>query len=291
MDLKWIQTFVHAAAHENFRRTSEELFISQPTVTIQIKQLEQYLGSPLFKRIGRRVELTEEGHRFLPHAKHLLSVHEEGLQELHRFKQGYSRRLNLAVSPLVAAYLIPHVLNRYVSANPDVEVQVQVLESKQIADAVLQDQVDLGLSRLWASDARLTCDILGEDEVVLVAPHDGYDAESATPLHLGDLLATHMLLTYNHPEYWEPLMQELQTRYRYIRTMLVTQVHVTKRFIEEGLGISFLPEITIRRERMEGRLLQVDCPELMLPTARTYAIMKHDVTEGRRFLEFFRGFM
>ncbi|SYX87317.1 LysR family transcriptional regulator [Paenibacillus alvei] len=291
MDLKWIQTFVHAAAHENFRRTSEELFISQPTVTIQIKQLEQYLGSSLFKRVGRRVELTEEGRRFLPHAKHLLSVHEEGLQELHRFKQGYTRRLNLAVSPLVAAYLIPHVLNRYVHANPDVEVQVQVLESKQIADAVLQDQVDLGLSRMWASDARLTCDILGEDEVVLVAPHDGHDAETASPLQLGDLLANHMLLTYNHPEYWDSLMQELQTRYRYMRTMLVTQVHVTKRFIEEGLGISFLPEITIRRERMEGRLLQVDCSELMLPTARTYAVMKHNVTEGQRFLEFFRGFM
>ncbi|MCE5168433.1 LysR family transcriptional regulator [Paenibacillus profundus] len=291
MDLKWIHTFVHAAAHENFRRTAEDLYISQPTVTIQMKQLEQYLGCQLFTRVGRRVQLTEAGRRFLPHAKHLLDVHKEGLQDLLRFKQGFSRSLNLAVSPLVAAYLIPHVLSQYVDTNPDVEIQVQVLESKHIADAVLQNQVDLGLSRMWANDDSLSCEVLGEDRVILVAPHDGYDNEVAAPLDLEELLARHMLLTYNHPEYWEPIMQELQMRYPYLRTMLVTQVHVTKRFIEEGLGISFLPEITVRRERMEGRLLQVDCPELKLPTARTYAIMKRDVTEGRRFLDFFRSFM
>ncbi|MBN3524607.1 LysR family transcriptional regulator [Paenibacillus apiarius] len=291
MDLKWIHTFVHAAAQENFRRTAEELYISQPTVTIQMKQLEQYLGCQLFARVGRRVQLTEEGRRFLPHAKHLLDVHQEGLQDLLRFKQGFSRSLNLAVSPLVAAYLIPHVLSQYVAANPDVEIQVQVLESKHIADAVLQNQVDLGLSRMWASDDRLSCEVMGEDQVILVAPHDGYDNEGAAPLELEELLARHMLLTYNHPEYWEPVMQDLQMRYPYMRTMLVTQVHVTKRFIEEGLGISFLPEITVRRERMEGRLLQVDCPEMNLPTTRTYSIMKRDVTEGRLFLDFFRTFM
>jgi LysR family transcriptional repressor of citA len=290
MEFKWLETFINAAKNENFRQTSNELYISQPTVTVHIKLLEEYLGCKLFDRTGRKVRLTEEGKRFLPHALELLRVHEAGLADLHRFRQGYNKRLTIAVSPLVAASIIPFILGQYVSKFPEVEVNVQVLESKDIASAVLEDSVHIGLSRMHVHHKDLVCTALAEDKVILVAPHDGRDSETAPPIEVGELFAQHIILTHNHPEYWDDLLRQIKQRYKRIRTMVVSQVNVTKRFIEEGFGISFLPEVTVRRELMEGRLLEVHCPELVLPKTRTYAIIKQQHSQGTHFLQFMNGF-
>ncbi|WP_028399148.1 LysR family transcriptional regulator [Ectobacillus panaciterrae] len=290
MELKWLETFVSAARTENFRQTSNELYISQPTVTVHIKLLEEHLGCRLFDRTGRKVKLTEEGRLFLSHAKELMRVHEAGVQELQSYIQGYRKRLDIAVSPLIAASIIPFLLARYVEAFPEVEVNVQVLESKDIASAVLNDEVHIGFSRMHVNHQELACTVLAEDKVILVSPHDGRDSESAPPLELEDVLQQYIILTHNHPEYWDNLLGQVKRQYKNVRTMVVSQVHVTKRFIEEGFGISFLPETTVRRELLEGRLLEVHCKDIVLPTARTYAVAKHQRSAGNAFLEFISQF-
>ncbi|MFD3448742.1 LysR family transcriptional regulator [Microbacteriaceae bacterium 4G12] len=290
MDLKWLETFISAAQNENFRKTSHELYISQPTVTVHIKSLETYLGFPLFERTGRKVKLTEEGKRFLPHAQNVLRTHEEGIQDLQRFRQGYTKQLSLAVSPLIASSTMPFLLSKYVAQFPEVEVEVQVVESKEIAAAVLEERVNIGLSRMHANHADLSCTVLAEDDVILVAPHDGSDSEFALPLEPEDLFQEHIILTHNHPEYWDDLLRQIKMHYNHIRTMTVSQVHITKRFIEEGFGVSFLPKITVRRELMEGRLLEVYCKDLILPKTKTYAVTKGEHTQGKHFLEFISQF-
>jgi LysR family transcriptional repressor of citA len=175
-------------------------------------------------------------------------------------------------------------------AFPEVEVNVQVLESKDIAVAVLKDEVHIGFSRLRTNQTELVCEILAEDKIVLVAPHDGQDSESALPIDPEELFERHIILTHNHPEYGDNLLIQVKRRYKNIRTMVVSQVHVTKRFIEEGLGVSFLPEITVRRELLEGRLLEVYFKDFLMPTARTYVVAKHTHSEGSKFLEFISKF-
>jgi LysR family transcriptional repressor of citA len=78
MELKWIETFLSAARTENFRKTANELYVSQPTVTVHIKLLEEHLGYELFSRAGRRIRITEEGRLFLPYAEEMLRTYEAG---------------------------------------------------------------------------------------------------------------------------------------------------------------------------------------------------------------------
>ncbi|MBA4536275.1 LysR family transcriptional regulator [Bacillus aquiflavi] len=290
MDFKWLHTFITAAKYENFRKTAEELFISQPSVTVHIKLLEEEIGCILFKRGGRKVSLTEEGRKFLPHAKQLLIKYEESLADLMRFRQGYMHKLTIAISPLIAESIMPFILKRYITFNPEIEISVQVLESKEIATAVLNGDVDLGLSRLHVQDANLICKTLYEDPVVLIVPHDGKDSETAPPLDAEELLTTHYLITHNHPEYWDRLLAALRVQIPTIRTMAVSQVYVTKRFIIEGLGVSFLPSSTVRRELLEGRLLEAPCPFIQLPIAKTYAILKYEHPQETHFLQFLSQF-
>ncbi|MDQ0221282.1 LysR family transcriptional repressor of citA [Peribacillus cavernae] len=288
--MKWIKTFVIAAKYENFRMASEKLFISQPSVTVHIKLLENYIGSRLFERIGRKVVLTEEGRRFLPHAQKILSVHSEGMTDLENFKQGFSRKLTIAISPLIAASIMPFILRNYMHDYPQISIDIQVLESKDVLASVLSGEADCGLSRMNVTHTDLTCLPLYEDPVILVAPHDGWDSENSPPIDIEELFSTYRIMSHNHPEYWDHLLLDIKRNYPEIRTMVVSQVHVTKKFIEEGLGISFLPISTVRRELMEGRLLEVRNHSIALPSSHSYFVTKYDHSEGRQFFKFLKRF-
>lgn len=290
MEFSWIQTFITAAECENFRRTAEILYISQPSVSVHIKLLEQELGVLLFQREGRKIKLTEEGRVYLQQAKELLAVYQNGLVKLNSFQQGFTAHFTLAISPLIADTILPYVLKRYCNHYPEVEISVKILESSDIEEAVLSEKVDLGLSCLSSTHKDLNCQLLYNDKVLLVAPHDGIDSESALPLDEEEVLTANYLLTHNHPVYWDSLCKSVKAKYPGIRMMEVSQIHITKRFIVEGLGVSFLPASTVRREMLEGRLLEVDCPSIPLPEANTYAIMKYSHTKQNEFITFLSQF-
>ena len=290
MEFQWLNTFVTAADCGNFRRTAELLFISQPSVTVHIKQLEKELGILLFHREGRKIKLTEEGKRYLLHAKKLLEVYQKGLEDLNTFSQGYTRKLTLGISPLIADTILPYVIKSYTKQYPEVEISVKIIESVEIEQAVLREEVDLGLSCLNSTNQSLICKLLAKDNVILVAPHDGRDSESAPPLDEEEVLTTNYLLTHNHPGYWDLLSRVVKSKYPSVRMMKVSQVHITKRFIIEGLGVSFLPTSTVRRELLEGRLIEVHCESINLPEANTYAIMKYEHSKQIEFLKFISNF-
>ncbi len=290
MEFQWLNTFIVAAECGNFRRTAELLYISQPSVTVHIKQLEKELGLQLFEREGKKVKLTEAGRRYLHHAKRLQEVYQGGLEDLHSLSQGYTTQLTLAISPLIADTVLPYVLKSYTNQHPEVEISIKIVESAEIEQSVLKEEVDLGLSCLNSSHPDLITRLLYHDRVILVAPHDGRDAETAPPLDEEELLTSNYLITHNHPGYWDGLCKEIKTKYPSVRMMKVSQVHITKRFIIEGLGVSFLPTSTVRRELLEGRLLEVDCHTIHLPEANTYAIMKYGHSKQKEFLKFISNY-
>lgn len=286
MEFQWLNTFITAAECGNFRRTADILYISQPSVTVHIKQLEKELGIQLFDREGKKIKLTEAGKRYLVHARKLLEVYQGGLEDLHSFTQGYTSQLSLAISPLIADTILPYVLKSYTKHYPEVEITVKIIESTEIEQAVLKEEVDIGLSCLNSSNPNVISELLYKDRVIFVAPHDGREAENAPPLEEEEVLTTNYLLTHNHPGYWDDLCMEVKRKYPGVKMMKVSQVHITKRFIIEGLGVSFLPTSTVRRELLEGSLLEVDCPTIHLPEANTYAIMKYDHSKQKEFLQF-----
>ncbi|MBO8141503.1 MAG: LysR family transcriptional regulator [Firmicutes bacterium] len=272
MDLRLVRTFVAAAERLNFRRAAEQLFLSQPTVTKHIRQLEGELGFELFHRRGRRISLTPAGERFVAHARRVLAAHDAAMEDMAGWARGYTTRLTVAVSPLVGSSTLPWLLRRFTGQHPGVEVVVRVVLSPEVAPAVIRGDAQLGLSRLPPSDSRLAGRVLYTDPVLLVAAQDNADPDGPVP-DWEQLLAENRLFAYNHPGYWPPLLHALRRRGLRPRTMSVTQVDVTKRLIEEGLGVSFLPQSAVRRELVEGRLLEVPTPGFPLPEAATYLIL------------------
>lgn len=277
-----MRTFVVMAKELNFHRAAERLFLAQPTVTVHIRQLEEYVGYVLFERVGRKVRLTEAGQRFRLHADRILEAHDEALSDLTRWKMGYEDRLDLLMAPLCAEFMLPLVWERYTTAYPHVEMRVYTTLSPSVGAGIAAGRSHIGLSRIPSMHPDTESSLLHPDPVVLIAPGQ-VQQES---IHYLELLQDHPLLTNNHPEYWDDILYQLHAIRAPMRPMTISQVHVTKRLIAKGRGISFLPLSAVQEELLDGQLCTVGTPDLRMPEAGTYIITPRDKAISQSATEF-----
>ncbi|KYG58600.1 LysR family transcriptional regulator [Planococcus maritimus] len=274
MEMQWLRTFADAAETLNFRKTSERLMLSQPSVTVHIRQLEAYLGIRLFDRIKNRVVLTEEGRHFKQQAEKLLKTFDATVDDIQSFAQGYRRKWTIAISPLMAETVLPYILNSFTKAHPDLELVIRVEESEAIEGLVESGEVAAGISALAPVKRVILHEVVYEDPLLLIMPRDAYDDEHGPVVSAEEALRKHDIFTHHHPVFWEELLVKLRVQLPGIRTMTVTQAYIAKRFIQEGLGVSFLPRSMVRRELIEGRLMEVRFDLFPLPTVATYFLAR-----------------
>lgn len=282
MNIKWIETFIVAAKYENFRRASEELFLTQPAITKHIKKLEEYLNIKLFERNGKAIYLSPAGHKFLPYAQEIMMTFDTELDEFEGWKQGYKRKLTIAAAPQIASSILPRVLREFMDQNPDIEVFINVLKSYKIGKEISVGRADIGLSRIKPIQTNIDCRAIHEDSVIFVAPpNDGiiYDEKM--------ILEKYKLITHNHPDYWDTLLNDIKRNYPSIRTMKVNQIEITKKFIEQGLGISLLPYTMVKKELETKKLLEINPDKINLPFSFTYLLTKVKTEEA----EILTGFL
>lgn len=285
MEYQWLKTFCIAAETLNFRKASEKLMLSQPSVTVHIRLLEEHLGSTLFDRQNNRVTLSEAGRYFLPEAQKLLNNTESTIHKMHAFKQGYRRTWTIAISPLMAETILPYFLRSFMKLQPDLEITIRVEESYLIEGLVDSGAVNIGISALDAQTKGVESITIYEEPILFVMPVDIYDEESGPPIDLKGVLQNNYLFTHHHPVFWDDLLVKLHKNISGIRTMKVTQAHIAKRFVQDDLGVSFLPHSIVRRELLEGKIMQPHFDLFNLPTVSTYIILKKKGDLEKLFIE------
>lgn len=286
MDIKWLKTFIISAKYENFRKASEELFLTQPAITKHIKRLEEHLNTQLFDRSGKKVILTQAGYKFLPYASELVSKYEQGIDQFESWKQGYNRKLTIATAPQIAASFLPTLLRAFIDENPEIEVFVNVIKSFEIGDEISTGKADLGLSRVVPLQKDIKTEIIHEEPVILVGSNLHKETKN---LIESEVLSNYRLITHNHPDYWDSLLINVKRHYPTVRTMVVNQIEVTKRFIESGLGVSYLPYSMVKDELITNNLVEVKCEKVPPPTSSTYVLTKIETNEARSFIKFLKG--
>lgn len=284
MEIKWLKTFIVAAQTENFRQTSEELFLTQPAITKHVKRLEEELQIELFHRQGKKVSLTPAGHQFFKYAQTIVQNYDECMKDFQAWKQGYNKKLVIAVAPQIAASILPALLREFIIEHPAIEVIINIRNSYNIGNEISTGQADLGLTRIKPLQVNLNCKTLHEESVILVAPKQtGKEYECINEKYI---IQNYRLITHNHPDYWDSLLEEIKKYYPNIQTMTVNQMEVTKRFIGEGLGISYLPRTMVTEELGEGKMIEV-LPDLVLPPkSYTYLVTKIITEEVKLFSKF-----
>ncbi|WP_299093118.1 LysR family transcriptional regulator [uncultured Metabacillus sp.] len=247
-----------------------------------MQRLEESISSKLFERNGKSIILTPAGYRFLPIAREIVKKYEEGLETFESWKQGYQQKVIIAAAPQIASSILPAILRRFMEKYPGIEVLINIIPSFEIGEEISSGRADIGLSRIRTIHPNVHCKTIHEDSVILVGPAN----ENITDNNESNVLQKYRLITHNHPEYWDGLLKIIKNSYPFVRTMKVNQIEITKRFIEQGLGISYLPTTMIKEELMLKKLVEIKADKINLPTSSTYLITKLQTNEVLTFSEF-----
>ena len=167
--LHQLKVFEAAARHSSFTRAAEELFLTQPTVSMQVKQLSKAVGLPLFEQVGKRLYLTEAGQELLVTCREIfnrLAQFEMSIADLKGVKAG---QLKLAVIT-TAKYVIPRLLGPFCQRYPGIDVSLQVTNHEIILERFWQNQDDLYILSQSPDQSDVTLHPFVENPLVVLAP-------------------------------------------------------------------------------------------------------------------------
>lgn len=167
-----LKVFRAVAEHLNFHKAAEQLFLTQPAVTLQIKALESDLGVRLFDRRGGKVSLTRQGSILLSYANKLAALAAEAEGGLGCKDRKASVELSVGISTTIAQYVFPKLLVAFLAENPNIECALHSGNTSQIASLLLDGKVSVGLIEGPARDRGVRSEPFMEDELVLIAPPD-----------------------------------------------------------------------------------------------------------------------
>lgn len=205
MILRHIHYFLAVAKHQSFTQAAAALYVSQPALSQQIKQLEATLGVTLFDRSGRRVQLTDAGTVYAQYAQRALQDLEEGRRALNDVEDLSRGALRIAITPTFTTYLIGPVIKAFYQRYPNITLSVQEMSQEQMEKQLLEDTFDVGIAFDEVSVADITAKPLLIETLALVvrkgcplAKHAAIDLPS---LHAQSLvLLNHEFATREHIE-------------------------------------------------------------------------------------------
>ncbi len=167
--LHQLKVFEAAARHGSFTRAAEELFLTQPTVSMQIKQLTKSVGLPLFEQVGKRLYLTEAGRELFATCRQIfetMAQFEMKVADLKGLKQG---QLRLAVIT-TAKYFIPRLLGRFCQLYPGIDIALQVTNHEGILERMSGNMDDLYIMSQVPEHLDVNCQPFLENPLVVLAP-------------------------------------------------------------------------------------------------------------------------
>ncbi|WP_117010953.1 LysR family transcriptional regulator [Escherichia coli] len=254
MDLRRFITLKTVVEEGSFLRASQKLFCTQSTVSFHIQQLEQEFSVQLFEKIGRRMCLTREGKKLLPHIYELTRVMDT-LREAAKKESDPDGELRVISGETLLSYRMPQVLQRFRQRAPKVRLSLQSLNCYVIRDALLNDEADVGVFYRVGNDDALNRRELGEQPLVLVASPQIADVDFTEP---GRHNACSFII--NEPQCVFRQIFESTLRQRRItveNTIELISIESIKRCVAANIGVSYLPRFAVVKELECGELIEL----------------------------------
>jgi DNA-binding transcriptional LysR family regulator len=251
-----LKVFRAVARHCNFRMAAEDLLLTQPAVTQQIKALESELDTALFDRAGGKVALTPAGLALLPFANQLAALADEARQAVAATTGTNAGQLSIAASQTIGQYLLPRLIAAFLNENPKVTISIVGGNTQAVLEAVTTRRADLGLIEGPAMRQDVRVEPFMEDHMVLVVP-SGHEWANET-LSLAQLqqatLVTRELGSGSRRIVEQALERAgLNLRDLHIR-MTFDSTEALLGAVESGLGIAFVSRWTVRPQLALGSL-------------------------------------
>jgi len=255
--LKQVQTFMEVARQRSVSKAAERLFVTQPAVSMQLRQLETAFGVPLVEPLGRNIQLTAAGEAFLIYATNAMGQF-KNLEALMADHVGLKKgRIDLAVVT-TSKYFIPMLLVRFNKLHPGIDVQLNIDNRENILGMLSRSEADLVVMGRAPSHIDCEATVFATNPLVMVAAPDHPLARRKNLPFCA--LAEYSFVVREDGSGTRAAMQRLfkenQTSLKIV--MDLPSNETIKQAVMAGMGLSFLSKRTIRHELASGHIAQLD---------------------------------
>ena len=258
--LKQLRYFEALAQHRHFGRAANACAISQPALSVQIKELEASLGTDLFERGQRLVRLTIFGEEFASRVRGILQSVDELAELARASKHHLVGRLRIGIIPTIAPYLLPAIIENLTRMNDSIDLQVRETLTPKLVEELAEGRLDAAIVALPVSEPSLTEVALFEENFVLIRPRA--DSGKPVPDH-EDLREMKLLLLEEGHCFRDQALSFCNIQSSRPREMLdASSLATLVQMVGAGMGVTLIPEMAIA---VETRSAQVSISRFTAP--------------------------
>lgn len=251
--LRQLQIFASAARHQSFSRASTELHLTQPAVSMQVRQLEESAGVSLFERVGRRVSLTSAGHELLEYVQRILTAIQDAEDTFATIKAVDSGKLTIAVVS-TAKYFAPKLLAQFQQKHPNVELKLVVNNREAVVAQLAANEIDLAIMGTPPRSVATDAAPFAPHPLVVIAPPD-HPLATRKRVPLRELEGETFLVREQGSGTRSAMELHFRKHKVRIRLGMETSSNETiKQAVMAGMGLAFISKHTIGVELAANQL-------------------------------------
>ena len=285
-----LQVFHAVAKQMSFTKAAEVLYMTQPAVTFQIKQLEEHFNTRLFERGHGRISLTPAGEVVLKYAEKILGMSQELETRVREMTGRLSGPLLIGASTTIAEFLLPPVLGEFKAQHPEVQAKLTVANSEAIENRVAEHTLDLGLIEAPSHLPTLLTEVCCEDElqVIVIPSHPLAKAKSVTPKQAVGYPYVTREQGSGTREFTDLYLRKAGIQPSELDVVMeLGSPEALKGVVGTGLGFAIMSRVTVERERKLGELVAVPLqPKLIRTLSLVYPKEKFRSKLVNKFVEF-----
>ena len=290
-----LKVFHAVAKLLSFTKAAEALHMTQPAVTFQVRQLEEYFNTRLFDRTHNKVNLTPAGQKVYEFADRIFDLYDEMENSVRELTGEISGALTIGASTTIAEYMLPTLLGQFKANFPDINIRLKVSNTEGIVSMVEHNVIDLGVVEASVANKNLIVEVCHDDQLVVVTPPDHELTRRKGPVKPKDIKPFPFICREEGSG-----TREVITDYFKENGITPTEMdfclelgspEALKGAVEAGMGISILSRSTIAKELKLGTLAEVQLdPPLSRPFSFVRQRQKFRVRVMEELLEFAKSY-
>lgn len=269
MELRHLRYFITVAQEQSFTRAAEKLFTAQPSLSQQIKDLEQEVGVNLFERSSRKIQLTDEGKAFLIYAEKALENAKLAVASARQVAQQKNNQIHIGFLNVAELKVMPHILAKLKKTMPDLKIHLHSLFCLEQLQRLKNAELDLSITRFQLDHPDFENIHLLTEQIHLVAAKHLHPTDRILKLQE---LKNHKIIMCDQnasPVFYERLNALMSfDQLKHDQVLWATNVLQHINLINMGMGFSFAPDYLLRFLNDEVKVIQTDRP---LPQVELYA--------------------
>lgn len=290
-----LKVFHTVAKLLSFTKAAEALHMTQPAVTFQVRQLEEYFNTRLFDRTHNKVNLTQAGERVAEFAERIFDLYSEMENSVRDLTGEISGALTIGASTTIAEYMLPALLGEFKNRYPEINLRLKVSNTEGIVSMVEHNVIDLGVVEAPVSNKNLIVEVCHDDRLVVVAPSDHELVKRGGKVKAADLVRYPFVSreegSGTRDVVTQYLLEEKITPGDMNIGLELGSPEAIKGAVEAGMGITIISRSIIEKELQLKTLaeLQLD-PPLSRPFSFVRQRQKFRVNVMEELLDFARAY-